>query len=45
LITGLTIKFLVAGAIFLVALPAAWLWLFTPTQRAPFIYLLQRLKR
>jgi O-antigen/teichoic acid export membrane protein len=45
LITGLTIKFLVVGAIFLVALPAAWLWLFTPTQRAPFIYLLQRLKR
>jgi hypothetical protein len=45
LITGLTIKFLVAGAIFLVALPASWLWLFTPTQRAPFIYLLQRLKR
>ena len=45
LITGMTIKFLVVGVIFLVALPAAWLWLFTPTQRAPFIYLLQRLKR
>ena len=45
LITGLTIKFLVVGAIFLVAMPAAWLWLFTPNQRAPFIYLLQRLKR
>jgi len=45
LIIGLTIKFLVVGAIFLVALPASWLWLFTPTQRAPFIYLLQRLKR
>jgi O-antigen/teichoic acid export membrane protein len=44
-ITGLTIKFLVVGAIFLIAMPAAWLWLFTPSQRAPFIYLLQRLKR
>jgi O-antigen/teichoic acid export membrane protein len=45
LITGLTIKILVACAIFFVVLPALWLWMFTPAQRAPFIYLLQRLKR
>jgi O-antigen/teichoic acid export membrane protein len=45
LITGLTIKILVVCAIFFVAMPALWLWLFTPAQRAPFIYVLQRLKR
>jgi O-antigen/teichoic acid export membrane protein len=45
LITGFTVKIIVACAIFFVAMPALWLWLFTPTQRAPFIYLLQRLKR
>jgi hypothetical protein len=45
LITGLTIKILIACVIFLIALPALWLWMFTPAQRAPFIYLLQRLKK
>jgi len=45
LITGATVKVIVACAIFFVAMPALWLWLFTPAQRAPFIYVLQRLKR
>ncbi|HEX3156116.1 MAG TPA: flippase [Candidatus Angelobacter sp.] len=45
LITGLAVKIIVACAIFVVAMPALWLWLFTPAQRAPFIYVLQRLKR
>jgi hypothetical protein len=45
LIAGLAIKIIVACAIFFVAVPALWLWLFTPAQRAPFVYLLQRLKR
>jgi len=45
LITGLAIKLIVIGAVFFVAVPALWLWMFTPAQRAPFIYLLQRLKR
>jgi hypothetical protein len=45
LITGLTIKILAVCAIFIVAMPALWLWFFTPAQRAPFVYLLQRLKR
>lgn len=45
LLTGLTIKILAVCAIFFVAMPALWLWFFTPAQRAPFVYLLQRLKR
>jgi O-antigen/teichoic acid export membrane protein len=45
LITSLTIKILVVCTIFFVAIPALWLWMFTPAQRAPFIYVLQRLKR
>jgi len=44
LITGLAIKLIVVCAVFFVAVPALWLWMFTPAQRAPFIYLLQRLK-
>jgi hypothetical protein len=44
LITGLATKLIVVCAIFFVAVPALWLWMFTPAQRAPFIYLLQRLK-
>lgn len=45
LIAGLAIKIIVACAVFFLAVPALWLWLFTPAQRAPLIYLLQRLKR
>jgi O-antigen/teichoic acid export membrane protein len=45
LIAGLALKVIVACGIFLLALPALWVWMFTPAQRAPFIYLLQRLKR
>ena len=45
LIAGLAIKVIAACAIFFVAVPALWLWFFTPEQRAPFVYLLQRLKR
>ena len=45
LITGLTIKILTVCAIFFVVIPALWFWMFTPAQRAPFIYVLQRLKR
>jgi O-antigen/teichoic acid export membrane protein len=44
LIAGLAIKMIVICAIFFVGVPALWLWFFTPAQRAPFIYLLQRLK-
>jgi O-antigen/teichoic acid export membrane protein len=45
LITGMAFKVIVACAMLFVAVPALWLWFFTPAQRAPFIYLLQRLKR
>ena len=45
LISGLALKVIVACGIFLLAVPALWVWMFTPAQRAPFIYLLQRLKR
>jgi O-antigen/teichoic acid export membrane protein len=45
LIAGLAIKVIVFLALFFVAVPVLWLWLFTPAQRAPFIYLLQRLRR
>lgn len=45
LVAGLAIKIIVVFALFFVAVPALWLWMFTPAQRAPFIYLLQRLKR
>lgn len=44
-IAGLAIKIIVVCVVFFVAVPALWLWMFTPAQRAPFIYLLQRLKR
>jgi O-antigen/teichoic acid export membrane protein len=44
LIAGLAIKMIVVCAIFFFGVPALWLWFFTPAQRAPFIYLLQRLK-
>jgi hypothetical protein len=39
------IKIIVVCAVLFVAEPALWLWMFTPAQRAPFVYLLQRLKR
>ena len=44
LITGVAIKLIVVCVIFFVAVPALSLWMFTPAQRAPLIYLLQRLK-
>jgi hypothetical protein len=44
LITGVAIKLIVVCVIFFVAVPALWRWMFTPAQRAPLIYLLQRLK-
>jgi len=44
LITGVAIKLIVVCVVFFVAVPALWLWMFTPAQRAPLIYLLQRLK-
>ncbi len=45
LIAGMAIKIIVVCAVLFVAVPALWLWMFTPAQRAPFIHLLQRLKR
>jgi hypothetical protein len=45
LITGVAIKLIVVCAVFFLVVPALWLWMFTPAQRAPFIYVLQRLKR
>jgi O-antigen/teichoic acid export membrane protein len=45
LIAGLAIKIIVACAVFFIAVPALWVWMFTPAQRAPFLYLLQRLRR
>lgn len=45
LIAGLAIKIIVACAVFFIAVPALWVWMFTPAQRAPFLYLLQRLQR
>ncbi|MCU1255208.1 MAG: polysaccharide biosynthesis protein, partial [Candidatus Angelobacter sp.] len=44
LIAGVAMKIVVAGAVLLAA-PALWFWMFTPAERAPFIYLLQRWKR
>jgi O-antigen/teichoic acid export membrane protein len=44
-IAGVAFKIIVVCAVFFVAVPALWLWFFTPAQRAPFVYLLQRLKR
>jgi hypothetical protein len=44
LIAGVAIKIIVVCAVLFVAEPALWLWMFTPAQRAPFVYLLQRLK-
>ena len=45
LVAGVAIKIIVVCAVLFVAVPALWLWMFTPAQRAPIIYLLQRLKR
>ncbi len=35
LIAGLAFKIIVACAVFLFAVPALWLWMFTPAERAP----------
>jgi O-antigen/teichoic acid export membrane protein len=43
-IGGMAIKIIAVCVVFFVAVPAFWLWFFTAAQRAPFIYLLQRLK-
>jgi hypothetical protein len=40
----MAIKIIAVCVVFFVAVPAFWLWFFTAAQRAPFIYLLQRLK-
>lgn len=45
LTTGVAVKLIVVCLVLFVAVPALWLWMFTPAQRAPLIYLLQRLKR
>jgi hypothetical protein len=44
LTTGLIVKAILVGAVFLLALPALWLWMFTPAERAPLQFLLQRWK-
>ena len=44
LTAGLGMKLIVVCVVLFLAVPALWLWMFTPVQRAPFIYLLQRLK-
>ena len=44
LIAGVAVKIVVACAV-LLAVPALWFWMFTPAEKAPFVYLLQRLKR
>ncbi|HXO38624.1 MAG TPA: flippase [Candidatus Acidoferrum sp.] len=44
LIAGVVMKIIVAGAV-LLAPPALWFWMFSPAEKAPFIYLLQRWKR
>jgi O-antigen/teichoic acid export membrane protein len=45
LIAGLAFKIIVACAVFLFAVPALWLWMFTPAERAPLQVVMQRLKR
>jgi O-antigen/teichoic acid export membrane protein len=45
LIAGLAFKIIVACAVFLFAVPALWLWMFTPAERAPLQLVMQRLKR
>ncbi len=44
LIAGLAFKIIVACAVFLFAVPALWLWMFTPAERAPLQVILQRWK-
>jgi O-antigen/teichoic acid export membrane protein len=44
LIAGVAMKIVVACAV-LLAVPALWFWTFTPAEKAPFVYLLQRWKR
>ena len=45
LIAGLAFKIIVACAVFLFAVPALWLWMFTPAERAPLQVVMQRLTR
>jgi O-antigen/teichoic acid export membrane protein len=44
LIAGVAMKIVVACAV-LLAVPVLWFWTFTPAEKAPFVYLLQRWKR
>jgi O-antigen/teichoic acid export membrane protein len=44
LIASLTVRIVFASAVFLIAIPALWLWMFTPAERAPLHFLLQRRK-
>ncbi|HSK42951.1 MAG TPA: flippase [Candidatus Binatia bacterium] len=43
-IASLIVKAILVGAVFLLVLPALWLWMFTPAERAPLQFLLQRWK-
>jgi O-antigen/teichoic acid export membrane protein len=42
LIAGLATKIVMVCGVLLLAVPALWFWMLTPTEKAPFIYLLQR---
>jgi O-antigen/teichoic acid export membrane protein len=44
LIASLTVKIVLVSAVFLIAIPALWLWMFSPAERAPLRFLLQRRK-
>jgi O-antigen/teichoic acid export membrane protein len=44
LIASLTVKIVLVSAVFLIAIPALWLWMFSPAERAPLHFLLQRRK-
>jgi O-antigen/teichoic acid export membrane protein len=44
LTAGADMKLIVVCVVLFAGVPALWLWMFTPAQRAPLIYLLQRLK-
>jgi O-antigen/teichoic acid export membrane protein len=40
----LTVKIVLVSAVFLIAIPALWLWMFSPAERAPLHFLLRRWK-
>jgi hypothetical protein len=43
-VSGLTVKIILAGAVFLLVVPALWAWVLTSADRAPLQFLLQRFK-